>query len=195
MRAFWERSSVVVYVHARASRSRVRVVHDIVVWNAVTDVVSPAITTLDVFGSASSRSRLSFFRGARGERGGLGLALRLRPRGRRGGTRRRSHLLVVAGLLLLLRGAILFLLFLLFGGRLSLGDALLFFLSLFSLLLARAPLLRRLLVADALSLCLLRQPRALSLRLLLLPRALLRRLLLLLGLRCFKRRRGGSDKV
>lgn len=189
MRAFWERSSVVVYVHARASRSRVRVVHDIVVWNAVTDVVSPAITTLDVFGSASSRSRLSFFRGARGERGGLGLALRLRPRGRRGGTRRRSHLLVVAGLLLLLRGAILFLLF---GGRLSLGDALLF---LFSLLLARAPLLRRLLVADALSLCLLRQPRALSLRLLLLPRALLRRLLLLLGLRCFKRRRGGSDKV
>ena len=193
MRAFWERSSVVVYVHARASRSRVRVVHDIVVWNAVTDVVSPAITTLDVFGSASSRSRLSFFRGARGERGGLGLALRLRPRGRRGGTRRRSHLLVVAGLLLLLRGAILFLLFLLFGGRLR-GDALLF-LSLFSLLLARAPLLRRLLVADALSLCLLRQPRALSLRLLLLPRALLRRLLLLLGLRCFKRRRGGSDKV
>jgi len=192
MRAFWERSSVVVYVHARASRSRVRVVHDIVVWNAVTDVVSPAITTLDVFGSASSRSRLSFFRGARGERGGLGLALRLRPRGRRGGTR--SHLLVVAGLLLLLRGAILFLLFLLFGGRLSLGDALLF-LSLFSLLLARAPLLRRLLVADALSLCLLRQPRALSLRLLLFPRALLRRLLLLLGLRCFKRRRGGSDKV
>jgi len=191
MRAFWERSSVVVYVHARASRSRVRVVHDIVVWNAVTDVVSPAITTLDVFGSASSRSRLSFFRGARGERGGLGLALRLRPRGRRGGTRRRSHLLVVAGLLLLLRGAILFLLF---GGRLSLGDALLF-LFLFSLLLARAPLLRRLLVADALSLCLLRQPRALSLRLLLLPRALLRRLLLLLGLRCFKRRRGGSDKV
>lgn len=193
MRAFWERSSVVVYVHARASRSRVRVVHDIVVWNAVTDVVSPAITTLDVFGSASSRSRLSFFRGARGERGGLGLALRLRPRGRRGGTRRRSHLLVVAGLLL--RGAILFLFFLLFGGRLSLGDALLFFLSLFSLLLARAPLLRLLLVADALSLCLLRQPRALSLRLLLLPRALLRRLLLLLGLRCFKRRRGGSDKV
>ena len=182
---------MVVYVHARASRSRVRVVHDIVVWNAVTDVVSPAITTLDVFGSASSRSRLSFFRGARGERGGLGLALRLRPRGRRGGTR--SHLLVVAGLLL--RGAILFLFFLLFGGRLSLGDALLFFLSLFSLLLARAPLLRLLLVADALSLCLLRQPRALSLRLLLLPRALLRRLLLLLGLRCFKRRRGGSDKV
>ena len=194
MRAFWERSSVVVYVHARASRSRVRVVHDIVVWNAVTDVVSPAITTLDVFGSASSRSRLSFFRGARGERGGLGLALRLRPRGRRGGTRRRSHLLVVAGLLHYLRGAILFLLFLLFGGRLSLGDALLF-LFLFSLLLARAPLLRLLLVADALSLCLLRQPRALSLRLLLLPRALLRRLLLLLGLRCFKRRRGGSDKV
>ena len=149
------------------------------------------------------KRRLSFFRGARGERGGLRLALRLRPRGRHGGSHLRSHFLVVAGLLL--RGAILFLLF---GGRLR-GDLLVvagLLLFLFGLFLARAQLLRRLrrlralllrrlLVADALSLCFLRQPRAPLLRLLLLPRALLRRLLLLLGLRLFKRRRGGSAKV
>ena len=145
------------------------------------------------------KRRLSFFRGARGERGGLRLALRLRPRGRHGGSHLRSHFLVVAGLLL--RGAILFLLF---GGRLR-GDllvvaGLLLFFSVFfsrarSFSAAFAAFARSFaaFVADALSLCFFASPRRFSASFSSRARCFAASLLLL-GLRLFKRRRGGSTR-